>query len=95
MAWQMYGATPLFFASYKGHVECVHALLDRGAAINQAMVGSTRSMARHRGGCVSGVPCEPDCLHLHVVGCAGMASVGGHWREVMEPMPYFMSWGAS
>jgi hypothetical protein len=43
------GATPLFIASQKGHVECARALLDGGAAINQAMVGFASSMARHCG----------------------------------------------
>ncbi len=33
------GLTPLYIASGKGHVESVRALLDGGAAINQAMVG--------------------------------------------------------
>ncbi len=63
MAWQTNGATPLFTASYNGHVECVRALLDGGAAINQALVGSACSMARHRGDCVCGAPWEPVCTH--------------------------------
>jgi hypothetical protein len=45
VARQTDGATPLYMASYSGHVECVKALLGGGAAINQAMVGSTSSMA--------------------------------------------------
>ncbi len=46
---QLDGATTLFGASQSGHVECVRALLDRGAAINQAMVGCqcAWSMAWH------------------------------------------------
>jgi ankyrin repeat protein len=36
---QTTGTTPLFIASQKGHVECVRALLDGGAAIDQARVG--------------------------------------------------------
>jgi hypothetical protein len=32
------GATPLFIASQEGRVECVQALLEGGAAANQAMV---------------------------------------------------------
>ncbi len=36
---QTTGATPLCIAGQKGHVECVRALLDGGAAINQAKVG--------------------------------------------------------
>ena len=42
------GTTPLFIASQNGHVECVWALLGGGAAIDQAMVGSTGLMARYR-----------------------------------------------
>jgi ankyrin repeat protein len=38
---QASGATPLLAASWNGHVECVRALLAGGAAINQAMVGSS------------------------------------------------------
>jgi ankyrin repeat protein len=37
--------TPLHAASHKGHVECVRALLDGGAAINKAEVGCASSMA--------------------------------------------------
>jgi hypothetical protein len=44
------GWTPLYIASGKGHVECVRALLDGGAAINQAKVGCASSMSRHCGG---------------------------------------------
>jgi hypothetical protein len=98
VAWQTKGATPLYIANKNGHVECVRALLDGGAAINQATVGRTSSMARHRGGCVCGASWEPACVHaflLQLVGCAGMARVGGSGREVMEPMPYFRSWGTS
>jgi hypothetical protein len=47
------GATPLFMASQKGHVECIRALLDGGAAINQANVGCAGSLALPCGGCVS------------------------------------------
>ncbi len=47
---QTTGATPLYVASEKGHVECVRALLDGGAAINQAMVGWARPVALHGGG---------------------------------------------
>ncbi len=38
---QAIGSTPLYIASQNGHVECVRALLDGGAAINQARVGSS------------------------------------------------------
>jgi hypothetical protein len=48
VALQMDGFTPLYVASESGHVECIRALLDGGAAINQATVGSTSSMARAR-----------------------------------------------
>ncbi len=43
---QTTGATPLYIGSQNGHVECVRALLDGGAAINRAKVGRSRSMAR-------------------------------------------------
>ncbi len=39
VALQTNGVTPLYIASQEGHVECVRALLGRGAAINQAKVG--------------------------------------------------------
>jgi ankyrin repeat protein len=42
MAPQDIGATPLYMASIMGHVECIHALLDRGADINKATVRATR-----------------------------------------------------
>ncbi len=51
---QIDGTTPLFVASCNGHVECVRALLDGGAAIDQAEVGYSRSMAWHCRGCVRG-----------------------------------------
>ncbi len=35
---QTNGMTPLYIASHEGHVECVRALLDGGAAIDQAKV---------------------------------------------------------
>ncbi len=47
MARQTGGFTPLYIASQSGHVECVHALLDRGAAINQATVGCAITIAWH------------------------------------------------
>jgi hypothetical protein len=44
VVWQLAGSTPLCIATWQGHVDCVQALLSGGAAINQAMVGSARSM---------------------------------------------------
>ncbi len=73
-AWQTNGATPLYFASGKGHVECVRALLGGGAAINQAAVGSTRSMARHRQGLFVGR--VGACVHACVCSCFG--ALGWH-----------------
>ncbi len=35
----MSGATPLFIASENGHVKAVRALVELGAAVNQATVG--------------------------------------------------------
>jgi hypothetical protein len=48
----MDGWTPLHIASPNGHEECVRALLDRGAAINQAKVGCTFWTAEYCGGCM-------------------------------------------
>ena len=39
MCGQTDGATPLLIASEKGHVETVKALVELGAAVNQATVG--------------------------------------------------------
>ncbi len=37
-AWQGTGGTPLFVASHSGHVGVVRALVQAGAAVNQARV---------------------------------------------------------
>ncbi len=55
------GATPLYAASEWGHAECVRALLNRGAAINKAMVGFACPIALHGLGCVGGHLWEPAC----------------------------------
>ena len=39
MCGQTNGATPLYIASQNGHVEAVRALVELGAAVNQAEVG--------------------------------------------------------
>jgi hypothetical protein len=62
VVWQTDGSTPLFISTEIGHVECVRALLDGGAAINQAAVGSTTWMARLRGGSTRGDVWEPACV---------------------------------
>jgi hypothetical protein len=52
VVWQTDGVTPLFIASFRGHVECVWALLGGGAAIDQVMVGSATWMAVYCRDCV-------------------------------------------
>ncbi len=95
MAWQTDGGTPLHGASYSGHVECVRALLEGGAAINQAAVGCAGSMARIAGAVGVGLRGRlRACMRSQLVGCAGKARVGGYGREVIQPMPYFRSWGS-
>jgi hypothetical protein len=66
-------------------VECVQALLGGGAAINQAAVGSTSSMARHRQGLFVG---RVGACVIACVCSSGMAHVSGHGREVIEPMSH-------
>ncbi len=79
-AWQTDETTPLFIASCNGHVECVRALLGGGAAINQAKVGCTGSMARHCGGlCVRGR--VGDCVHACV--CSLLGALGCYALEGM------------
>ncbi len=97
MAWQTDGRTPLLVASQEGHVECVRALLDGRAAINQAAVGSTISMARRRVGLCVGVSmaaCVHACMCIlsSALGCPAVVGLGG---VTVEPMSYFRSWGAS
>ncbi len=45
---QVNGGTPLYVASLNGHVDAVRALLDAGAAVNQAEV-SVYGRAEERG----------------------------------------------
>ncbi len=54
---QTSGATPLYIACQEGHVECVRALLDGGAAINQATVGCTVRTPEYCGGCMCAGMC--------------------------------------
>jgi hypothetical protein len=73
---QTSGATPLFIASQSGHVECVRALLDRGAAINHAKVGCTIRMAKYCGGCV----CKGMCGRHRACICSLWGAPG--WNAV-------------
>ncbi len=57
VVFQTSGATPLYIASRNGHVECVRALLDRGAVINQAKVGCPAWMVKYCGGCLCAGMC--------------------------------------
>ena len=67
---QTIGATPLLIASQEGHVECVRALLDGGAAINQATVGSSCCK------CWTGVVFYLG-LGVRAVGCHSLCQVYG------------------
>ena len=80
------GATPLLIASQSGHLECVRALLDGGAAINQAMVGCASLMGRHCGGYSRGDPWEP-CRACMCSWWGGCPPRGGELsQEVIQPM---------
>jgi hypothetical protein len=73
--------TPLHSASQNGHLECVWALLGGGAAVNQATVGSTSSMARHCGVlCVRGYlgACVHACL------CSWLGALGWYALECLD-----------
>jgi ankyrin repeat protein len=72
------GGTPLHSASYSGHVECVRALLEGGAAINQAAVGCAGSMARNCGGCGCWASWKAACMHAFAAGW--MRGQGTRWR---------------
>jgi hypothetical protein len=84
---QMNGATPLYIASEKGHVECVRALLGKGAAIDQAEVGCARSMALHCEGYSRGDPCQPCRMHVQLVGWLPSA----RWRVCTRGDPAHVS----
>ncbi len=74
VAWQTHDWTPLFIASQNGHVECVRVLLDRGAAINHSTVGSTSSIARHRGALW-----EPACSRAFAAGWLRLEGLAMFW----------------
>ncbi len=80
---QTSGATPLYIASQKGHVECVRTLLDGGAAINQAEVGCTTWSAEYCGGCVCvemcGRHCACECILLGALVWNPVECVGEEW----------------
>ncbi len=78
---QKAGTTPLCIASQCGHVECVRALLDGGAAINQALVGFASSMARHcRGLCGTPLPACM-CSWWGALGCDAVEGSGMKWSS--------------
>jgi hypothetical protein len=89
---QTKGATALYVASQMGHVDCVWALLDGGAAINQAMVGSTSLMVEYCGGCVCvrADVLEAPCMRVQPVWCTRMAHGRGCGRVVVESMSYVL-----
>jgi hypothetical protein len=70
------GATPLYIASENGHVECMWALLDFGAAINQTTVGCAVWTAEYCEGCVcAGMSGMRRACMCSFVGCAGWIAV--------------------
>jgi hypothetical protein len=71
------GWTPLHSASESGHVDCLRALLGGGAAVNQATVCSTGSMARHRG-----VLCARSPLGAYVLACVCSRLGALGWRAL-------------
>ena len=76
------GVTPLYVASCNGHVECVRALLDRGAAIDRATVGYLYFYVYCRG-CLLKAPRETIRLHGNSSGALGchvveLGAIGGH-----------------
>ncbi len=77
VVFQTDGWTPLHIASQDGHVECVRALLDRGAAINQAEVGCPTWMTKCCGGCV----CAGMCGRLCSCQCGLWGALGWHAVE--------------
>ncbi len=85
---QTSGATPLYMASEKGHVECLQTLLDGGAAINQAMVGCSTWMAVYCEGCVCGDVVKTLCMRLQLVWCAWLPhrALCGEVRVVLAGM---------
>ena len=88
------GGTPLHIANQTGHVECVRALLDGGAAINQAKVGWASSMARHCGGYSRGDPWEPCRMHVQLVGWLPFVRRRAWAREGLAHAA-LEGWGAS
>ncbi len=64
-------------------MECVRALLGRGAAINQAMVGCTTRTAECCGGCVCagmcGGHCACECSLWGALGWNPVECVGRKW----------------
>ncbi len=58
------GWTPLHIASRNGHVDCVHALLGGGAAINQEDVSFAGSIGRSANLNMGAY------LHTRLLGCA-------------------------
>jgi len=88
--WQTDGATPLYIASSKGLVECVLALLSRGAAINKAKVGIAFPTVSH---CVDAHRCVPCAVASQANGATPLVVASGNGH--LECIRALLTWSAA